>query len=106
MNPIVRQLNAWRSRWKPKETEENLDQLNLYFAQALSSVQGKEVIDYLIMTYYKPIEMVGQLSEIPIIERNGQMKMLVDILTRIDTGLHPMAHRESPSTEQPFDPRA
>jgi hypothetical protein len=101
---ILNQLNAWRLRWKPKDPE-SAEILNRYFAQALSSVQGKEVINYLIETYYKPIEFIGTPSAIKLAERNGQQIMMVDILTRIDTGLHPMLYQESPSTEKPFDAR-
>ena len=106
MNAILNQLNAWRNRWRPKPTEESIDNTDKYFAEAFTSVQGKEVIDYLISNYYKPIEFVGASDPGRLAERNGQQILMVDILTRIDRGLHPMAHQDSPSTEVPFDARA
>jgi len=105
MNPIVRQIKAWVARYRAPDTDENFDQLNKCFAVTYSTPQGKEVLDYLIGKYYKPIDFVGASDAGRLAERNGQQVMMVDILTRIDMGIHPAAHQESPSTEQPFDAR-
>jgi hypothetical protein len=105
LNFLIRQLNAWRNRYRPPEAEQTEEALNRSFAFALTSPQGREVVDYLITTYYRPIEFIGVPSTIVLAERNGAQKVVIDILKRIDMAQHPMAYAESPSTEQPFDAR-
>lgn len=100
MSHLLDQIKAWRQRWKPVVAEEDRDAvLNRSFSVAFSSRSGKEVLDYLIETYFKPLEFIGEPSSISLGERNGQQKMLVDILSRVDAGTHPMAFQESPSSE-------
>ena len=100
------QLKVWRERWKPTIAEVDCEEvLARSFAVAFTTQSGKDVLDYLIENYFKPVEFIGMPSQIPLAERNGQMKLMVDILTRVDIGMHPMARQESPSTEKPMDVR-
>jgi hypothetical protein len=97
---ILQQLKAWRGRWNPKSRENGDDDLNRAFASVPT-----QVLDYLMETYFKPLEFIGQPSTIKLAERNGQQVMLVDILTRVDIGRHPMMYKESSEDEKPMDVR-
>lgn len=98
MNPILSQIKAWRLRWDAKPRE-NDDDLNRGFAETFSDVRGKQVLDYLMETYFKPVEFIGAADPGKLAERNGQQLMMVDILTRVDMGMHPMLYQEAPSSE-------
>jgi hypothetical protein len=97
---ILTHLKAWRARWHPPEAEDTDAAINKEFAIAFSTPAGKAVVDYLIETYYRPIDGgVTALTAIDLAERNGQQKMLVDILSRYDRGAHPMAFEPEHSSE-------
>lgn len=104
MNSILNQLKAWRDRFDPKadQKEDASDALNKAFARI-----PREALDYLIGTYFKPVEFIGPPSTIALAERNGQMAMMVDILQKVDMGQHPMLYKDSPSSDddKPMDVR-
>ncbi len=108
LNAPIKQLEAWRSRWHPQTTEESEELLNRAFAGAFGNQDGKAVIDYLIGEYYKPIQFAGATDAGKLAERNGQQQLLIDILTRYDMGMHPMAFEPERSSddEKPMDVRA
>lgn len=91
---LLAQLKSWRARWRidpPEDAEEKERLLNRSFAVALNSPSGKDVQDYLIETYYRPLEFIGPSDGGRSLERNGSMLVVVDILERIDRGMHPSA---------------
>lgn len=104
----AKQLEAWRARWHPAATEESDELLNRAFAGTFGNQDGKAVIDYLIGEYYKPIQFAGATDAGKLAERNGQQQLLIDILTRYDTGMHPMAFEPERSSDddKPMDVRA
>lgn len=104
---ILNQLKAWRARFEPAPQDDYEDVLNRTFAGVFGDAEGKRALDYLIATYYQPIQFVGAGDGIKLGERNGQQLMMVDILTRVDMGMHPMLYREAPSSEddKPLDVR-
>lgn len=99
---ILAQLKAWRSRWRMEssdDAEERERLLNRSFAIALNSPSGKDVQDYLIETYYRPLKFIGPTDGGRSLERNGEMNVVVDILERIDRGLHPSAFEPEHSSD-------
>lgn len=97
---FVEQLEAWRARWEPSSPD--TDALNRAFAAIFASIDGKHVINYLLETYYNPIEFVGPTDWGILAARNGQQKLIIDILTRIGIGTHPHLYQEPESTENPL----
>lgn len=105
---LLNQLRNWRQRWRPQETEEGTEKLiDKMFANTFHHADGKGVLDYLIETYYQPVEFVGPGDTIRLAERNGQQKLVVDMLVRFDRGMHPAAFEKPEDREQekPWDGR-
>lgn len=101
MTALLAQLKLWRNRWDPKPRE-NDDDLN----RAFTSI-NTQALDYLIETYLKPVEFIGAPNQIILAERNGAQKVVVDILSRVDIGMHPMLYKPEVSSkdDEPVDVR-
>ena len=98
---VLNQLKSYRTRWQPRELDEYTEEIiNRNFAATFNDPAGKAVLDYLIERYYKPLETGSTpLTAIELGERNGQQKLVVDILLRYDTGMHPMAFEPEHSSD-------
>jgi len=94
---ILAQLKAWRLRWKIDPPEDEI--LNRSVAVAFSSGSGQMVLDYLIETYYRPLQFVGPSDGGRALERNGQQLLIVDLLERYDKGMHPAAFEPERSSD-------
>jgi len=106
---LLNQLKAWRLRWRPLPEDEDHDQLiNRYCAETFNDQAGKAFLDYLIETYYKPLQSGSTpLTTTDLAENNGKQLVVVDILVRFDMGMHPMAFipAELREEEKPMDVR-
>ncbi len=99
MNSILNQIKQWRSRWKPQTEESADDELNRAVASCLSGVHGERVRDHLIETYMTALEFIGPYDALALAERNGQQKLVVNLLKRYDIGMHPMMYQSASSSD-------